>query len=137
MEAEIALHEGDVPVGAIIVMDGRIIAKGHNTREKDLDISGHAEINAIKEAARKLGHNDLSGCAIYVTLEPCLMCGAALQAARISSIVYGAEDPTEGAISRFHIYDDNTKAHHPLVRGGILSDKCSSLLKGFFQERRK
>lgn len=132
-EAKIALSEGEVPVGAVIVKDGKIIAKAHNTRETDLDISGHAEINAMRLAAKTLGKWTLDGCAIYVTLEPCVMCAGALLQSRISTIVYGADDPQFGGVSQNGNLFDQSKA---LVYRGVMKEECAELLNRFFRDKR-
>ena len=132
-EAKIALSEGEVPVGAVIVKDGKIIAQAHNTRETDLDISGHAEINAMRLAAKALGKWTLDGCAIYVTLEPCVMCGGALLQSRISTIVYGADDPQFGGVSQNGNLFDQSKA---LVYRGVMKEECTELLNRFFRDKR-
>ena len=132
-EAKIALSEGEVPVGAVIVKDGKIIARAHNTRETDLDISGHAEINAMRLAAKALGKWTLDGCAIYVTLEPCVMCAGALLQSRISTIVYGADDPQFGGVSQNGNLFDQSKA---LVYRGVMKEECAELLNRFFRSKR-
>ena len=134
-EAKAALSQGEVPVGAIIVKDGTIIAKGCNTREQDNDISGHAEIVALKKAAKALGHWNLEGCQMYVTLEPCLMCAGAILQSRLSYLCFAAKDEKEGAIvSRYHVYDG--VKHAPLIAFGCEEEAASELLKSFFASRR-
>lgn len=133
-EARLALEEGEVPVGAVIVKEGKVIARAHNRRENDLDIAGHAEILAMREAGKKLGTWILEGCTIYVTLEPCLMCGAALLQSRISSIVYGADDPQHGAIStKEHLFD----GAKTLVYRGVEKEECARMLNAFFASKRQ
>jgi tRNA(adenine34) deaminase len=128
---------GEVPVGAIVVKDGLVIAKGHNERETKLDISSHAEIEAIKEAEQKLGRWTLEGCTLYVTLEPCLMCAGAIAQARINRLVYGASDKKEGAIeSHFYVYADPALHYRPIIKGGVLASECETLLKDFFAVKR-
>ena len=128
---------GEVPVGAIVVKDGIVISKGHNERETKLDISGHAEIEALKEAEQKLGRWTLEGCTLYVTLEPCLMCAGAIAQARIKRLVYGASDKKEGAIeSHFYVYADPSLPHRPIIKGGVLASECETLLKDFFAVKR-
>ena len=128
---------GEVPVGAIVVKDGIVIGKGHNERETKLDISSHAEIEALKEAEQKLGRWTLEGCTLYVTLEPCLMCAGAIAQARIKRLVYGASDKKEGAIeSHFYVYADPALPHRPLVKGGVLATESETLLSGFFAVKR-
>ncbi len=137
-EANIAFSSGEVPVGAIIIKDGKIIGRGHNKRENKNDISSHAEIEAIKEAEKTIGKWSLEGCSIYVTVEPCLMCSGAIKQARIGSLFYGANDKTMGAIkSHYHVYDDPNIEHNPLVYSGIKEEECASLMRRFFAEKRK
>lgn len=134
-EAKKAKEEGEVPVGAVVVFEGRVIARAHNRRENDLDISGHAEILALKEAARVLKRWTLEGCRLVVTLEPCPMCAGAILQSRISSLCFGAKDAKEGAIvSSYYLFDKKKGA--PLVSFGTLEEQCSSLLKDFFRARR-
>lgn len=136
-EARIALEEGEVPVGAVLVKDGRIIARGRNHREQRLDISSHAEIEALKAGAQALGTWDLSSCTLVVTLEPCLMCAGAIEQARISTLIYGADDPQEGAVtSKRAIFDDAEHGKRILIYRGIKKADCEALLRGFFYTRR-
>ena len=133
-EARLALEEGEVPVGAVVVKDGKIIARAHNRRENDLDIAGHAEILAMRTASKQLGTWTLEGCTLYVTLEPCLMCGAALLQSRISSIVYGADDPQYGAISsKEHLFDEAKT----LVYRGVEKEECARIINAFFASKRQ
>ena len=135
LEACKALEEGEVPVGAVLVKDGEIIAQGHNRREAQHDISSHAEIEVLKEAGQKLGTWSLEGCSLYVTLEPCLMCAGAIEQARISTLVYGADDKAEGAVtSKRAIFDSN--AGPILIYRGVLKEECAGLLKSFFLAKR-
>ena len=135
-EAGVALSLGEVPVGAVIVKDGTIVGRGHNTRETETDISGHAEINAIKDAEAKLGRWSLEGCALYVTLEPCLMCSGAIKQSRISSVVIGAPDEEEGAVvSRYHVFDEDNGKQNIVL--GVLGEECAKALKSFFEGIRK
>ncbi len=136
-EAELAKEEGEVPVGACVIKDGVLLSSAHNTREKDQAISGHAEINALKMAAKKLGTWDLSGCSLYVTLEPCLMCAGAILQSRVSSLYYGADDPSMGAIvGHYHVFDEpSTKG--PLVYRHVKEEACAKILKDFFALQRK
>lgn len=135
-EARAAELAGDVPVGAVIVCEGRVIATGRNTREAETDPLGHAEMNAIREAARKLGRWRLTGCTLYVTLEPCPMCAAALVAARISLLVYGASDPKIGAAgSRFNWVADARFNHQVEVIAGVCEVSCEAQLRRFFREK--
>ena len=130
-EAEIAFEKGEIPVGAIIVIDNRIIARAHNLTEVLNDVTAHAEMQAITAAANFLGGKHLHNCTLYVTLEPCQMCGGALYWSQISNIVYGARDKERGYI---HL---NTKLHPKTkVKGGVLEEEASTLLKRFFIEKR-
>jgi tRNA(adenine34) deaminase len=136
--AQKAIGIGEVPVGAVVVLDGKIIGRGYNQRETKNDVSSHAEIEALKEAGAALGSWKLSDATLYVTLEPCLMCAAAIVQARVHRVVYGADDPQEGAITAHHfIYDDPSIKERPLVSRGVLQDECSILLQSFFFNRRK
>lgn len=129
------LSEEDVPVGAVIVKDGQIIATGVNERERNLDPTGHAEIVAMRKAAQHLGSWRLTDCEIYVTLEPCPMCAEALIQARIAKIVFGAYDPRSGACgSAFNLFIAGRPYPIPEIVGGIMEDQCKQLLKDFFRE---
>ena len=135
-EARLAMEAGEVPVGAVIVKDGIVISAAHNSREADLDISGHAEINAIRKAEEKLGRWTLEGCSLYVTLEPCPMCAGAIKQSRLSTLVFGAKDEEEGAVvSKYHIFDADNGSQN--VSFGVLGQECANLLKDFFAVRRK
>lgn len=130
-EAEIAFEKGEVPVGAVIVIDNRVIARGHNLTEMLTDVTAHAEMQAITAASNFLGGKYLKDCTLYVTLEPCQMCAGALYWSQISKIVYGARDLERGCI---HL---NTKLHpKTIMLGGVLEDETSELLKRFFIQRR-
>lgn len=134
-EAQVALSYGEVPVGAVVVRAGEIIALGHNQRETDLDIAGHAEIVAMRRAAKILGKWDLSDCSLYVTLEPCLMCAGAIKQARIRSITFGASDPQYGGlVSNYHLFDE---PNSPLVYPGVRAEEAKAILAKFFAEKRK
>ena len=133
--ARLAESEGEVPVGAVVVFQDRIIGRGRNSREQGADISGHAEINAIKDAERHLGKWTLEGCAIYVTLEPCLMCAGAIKQSRLKTIVFGAKDEAEGAVvSRYHVFDEDNANQTICI--GVCGEEASTLLKDFFAKRR-
>jgi tRNA(adenine34) deaminase len=138
IEAEAAYQENEVPVGAILVMNNEVVGRGHNHRESKNEIHSHAEIEAIEDAAKKLGRWNLEGATLYVTLEPCLMCAGAIIQSKISRLVYGAEDPDRGAIvhtvQSFELYK---KDNDPLVSRGILQQECETLLKEFFALQRK
>jgi tRNA(adenine34) deaminase len=130
-EAEVAFDKGEVPVGAVIVIDNRIIARAHNLTELLTDVTAHAEMQAITAAANFLGGKYLHKCSLYVTLEPCQMCAGALFWSQISTIIYGAKDEQRG----FGVM--GTKLHpKTFVRGGVLADEASQLLKRFFSEKR-
>lgn len=135
--AQRAGDEGEVPIGAVIVKDGEIVGRGWN-RNIDLnDPSAHAEIMAMREAGAALANHRLTGCSLYVTLEPCLMCAGAMIHARLERIVYGASDPKTGAAGgKFDLLCDPAHNHAPAVAGGCLADECSARLKAFFRDRR-
>ena len=136
--AQKALAAGEVPVGAVVVKDGVVIGWGYNQREQKKDISSHAEIEAIKAAEQSLSSWRLSGCTLYVSLEPCLMCASAIAQAGISRLVYGIDDPQAGAITSHHlIYDDPSVASRPLVSRGVLAKECQEILFTFFKGKRK
>ena len=132
-EARLALAEGETPVGCVIVRDGRIIARGHNRRHNDHDPTAHAEILAIRRAASVLGDWRLSGCTLYVTLEPCPMCAGAILMARLSRLVFGASDPAQGcAGSVYRIPEDPAFSHFCPIDGGVLQEECAALISDFF-----
>jgi tRNA(adenine34) deaminase len=142
MQAALALAEeaaahGEVPVGAVVVKDGAIIGRGYNRPITASDPTAHAEIVALREAAAALGNYRLTGCELYVTLEPCAMCVGAMVHARLARIVYGASDPKTGACgSIVDLPGLATFNHHGRFEGGMLADECSAVLKRFFAERR-
>lgn len=130
-EAEAAFEKGEIPVGAVIVVDNRIIARAHNLTELLNDVTAHAEMQAITAAANFLGGKYLTNCTLYVTLEPCQMCAGALYWSQISNIVYGAKDEKRGCGVM------GTKLHpRTILRGGVLANEASELMKRFFIERR-
>ncbi|HZK29346.1 MAG TPA: tRNA adenosine(34) deaminase TadA [Clostridia bacterium] len=134
--AQKAASYGEVPIGAVIVRDGQIIAKGRNTRENRQDATGHAEIAAIRQACRALGSWRLCDCDLYVTLEPCLMCAGAIVQARIRHLYFGAYDPKSGmAGSVFNAFALPSN-HRVEITGGVLEEPCGNLLRCFFTERR-
>ena len=138
VEAKIALKKNEVPVGSVIVWKDKIIGRGHNLRESSGDPTAHAEMIAIEEAAKFLGGWRLSGAALYVTLEPCIMCMGAIVQARISQLVFGPFDEKGGACgSLYDIANDKRLNHIVKVVSGVKSEEASSLLKTFFKERRK
>jgi tRNA(adenine34) deaminase len=137
-EAEAALAENEVPVGAIIVSDQRIVAAAHNQREQLRDPTAHAEMIAITQAADALGSWRLEGCTLYVTLEPCPMCAGAILQARIPSVVYGAADPKAGAVRTLYgLLDDSRLNHQCLIVPGVLAEACGEILSRFFQAQRR
>jgi tRNA(adenine34) deaminase len=137
-EARKAREKDEPPVGAVIVKDGEIIARGHNLREKLQDPTAHAEMLAVREAAARLGRWRLSDCEMYVTLEPCAMCAGAVVLARLGRLVYGACDPKAGAVvSLMNLVSDERLNHQVEVKGGILAEECGALLRDFFSSRRK
>lgn len=130
-QAEAAFEKGEIPVGAVIAIDNRIIARGHNLTETLTDVTAHAEMQAITAAANFLGGKYLQKCTLYVTLEPCQMCAGALYWSQISKIVYGARDMERGCINL------KTKLHpKTTISGGVLADEASALMKRFFVEKR-
>ena len=136
-QAEQAFEEEEVPVGAVIVHEGRIIGEGRNQREVLRDPTAHAEMLAITQAAETLKSWRLLDCTLYVTLEPCVMCAGALVNARIGRVVYGATDPKAGAVaSLYEVCADVRLNHRPPVEAGVLADECGQLLKTFFAARR-
>lgn len=133
-EAEKALATGDVPVGAVIVKDDKVIGRGHNEKERLQDPTAHAEMIAIRAAAEALGHWRLEGVTMYVTLEPCPMCASALVLARVARVVIGAPDPKMGACgSIFDIVRHPAVNHRLLVTHGVLEAECSEILRRFFE----
>ena len=136
-EARKAYLLGEVPVGAVIVYDNKIIARGHNTRELAQSVLGHAEINAIKKASKKIGSWRLEDCDMYVTLEPCSMCSGAIIQSRIKNLYFGAYDLKTGASgSVFNLFDYPFN-HKVNVYGGIMEEECSRIIKDFFKELRQ
>jgi tRNA(adenine34) deaminase len=136
-EARAAEAHDDVPVGAVVVRDGEVVATGHNRREADDDPTAHAEMIAIRAAAAALGSWRLDGCTLVVTLEPCTMCAGAIVLARVPRVVYGATDPKAGAAgSLWDVLDDPRLNHRCEVTTGVLADQCGELLRSFFRARR-
>ena len=136
-EAEKSANFDEVPVGAVIVKNGKIIARGHNLRERSNDPTAHAEIVAIRKACKKLKSWRLEDCTIYVTIEPCSMCAGTLLWSRIQRIVYGAKDPKGGAIvSSFSFFEVKNINHHPEITGGVLAERCANLMTSFFRSKR-
>ena len=136
-EAAKAYQLGEVPVGAVIVYNNKIIARGHNTRELSQSVLGHAEINAIKKASKKIGSWRLEDCDIYVTLEPCSMCSGAIIQSRIKNLYFGAYDLKTGACGSVLNLFDYPFNHKVNVYGGIMEEECSRIIKDFFKELRQ
>jgi tRNA(adenine34) deaminase len=132
LEAEKALAEDEIPIGAIIVSKNRIIGRGYNLTERFNDVTAHAEMQAFTSAAQTLGGKYLSDCTLYVTIEPCVMCAGASYWTQISRIVYGSREEKRGFLSK------NVNLLHPKTKltGGVLADECSAIMKGFFAKKR-
>jgi len=136
-EAEQALREDEVPIGAVIAYEERVIARAHNQREQLRDPTAHAEMIAITQAAAARGSWRLEGCTLYVTLEPCPMCAGAVVQARIPTVVYGARDPKAGAVETlYRLLDDPRLNHRCLVVASVLAEECGAILTRFFQQQR-
>lgn len=136
-QAKIAMKKDEVPVGAVIVHKGKVIASAGNARERKKDPLAHAEILAIKKASKKLGGWRLPHCSIYVTLEPCPMCAGAIINSRIDNVIFGAFDPKAGAFGSLYNMAEGKLNHTPSVTGGVLREECSSLLSGYFKKKRR
>ncbi|MFZ0468303.1 MAG: tRNA adenosine(34) deaminase TadA [Thiogranum sp.] len=129
--------EDEVPVGCVIVQDGRILGEGWNRPISSNDPTAHAEVVALRDAAQRLGNYRLTGATLYVTLEPCLMCAGAMIHARIGRLVFGAPDPRRGAVnSTTHAFETQGLNHRVDIRGGVLEDECAGRLRAFFRTRR-
>ncbi len=137
IRAKRAAEDGEVPVGAIIVKDGQVIATGRNRREKNHDATAHAEIEAIKYACEATGDWRLDGCELYVTLEPCPMCSGAIINSRIKTVIFGAYDTKCGALGSVANFANLPFNYTPEVYGGICEDECRKLLTDFFKDKRK
>lgn len=136
-EATRAQAAGEVPVGAVVVSEGKIVGRGHNRVIQDSDPTAHAEVVALREAATTLGNYRLSGCELFVTIEPCAMCAGAMVHARLKSLVYGTDDPKAGAVrSVLGVLNHPQLNHKVEVRSGVLQQRCAQLLKEFFKGRR-
>jgi tRNA(adenine34) deaminase len=136
-EAETALNKGEVPVGAILVLDNRVIAATHNTKESKTDPTAHAELLALREGALLLGDWRLTHAALYVTKEPCVMCAGAMVNARLGRLVFGCKDSKYGAVtSRFQITSDTILNHQVPSVSGVLENECSDILRTFFEKLR-
>jgi tRNA(adenine34) deaminase len=135
--AQRAQEAGEVPVGAVVVCEGRVIGRGWNRNLGDCDPTAHAEIVALREAAAAVGNHRLANCDLFATIEPCPMCAGALVHARIQRLVYGADDPKAGAVqSALQVLNHPQLNHRVEVRGGVLAGRCAELLQGFFKNRR-
>jgi tRNA(adenine34) deaminase len=136
-EARTAALHGDVPVGAVVIHEGNIIAQRHNERERTGDPTAHAEVLALRDASQKIGGWRLDECTLVVTLEPCVMCAGAAQSSRIGRLVYGAANFEAGATaSLYNVMSDPRLGHNPPVEHGLLAEESAALLKEFFQQRR-
>lgn len=136
-EALQAGGRGEVPVGALVVRDGEVVGRGFNQPIGSHDPTAHAEVMALRDAARRLGNYRLPGCELYVTLEPCAMCSGAIMHARIARVVFGARDPKTGvAGSVLDLFAEARLNHHATIEGGLLADECGSMLSRFFAARR-
>lgn len=136
-EAHRALRMGEVPVGAAVVCHGEVIALAHNERETTGDPTAHAEVLAIRRAAKKLGRRRLSDCTLYVTLEPCPMCAGAIVMAELGAVYYGAADAAAGCAGSVYAIAEDPAFGRPIAcMGGLLEDECRAVLDGFFEERR-
>jgi len=137
-EAVAAEAHGDVPIGAVVVRDGVVIARRHNERELTGDPTAHAEVLALRDAAAVVGHWRLLDCTLYVTLEPCVMCAGALVNSRIGRVVYGATDPKAGAVaSLYQVCGDERLNHRPPLTAGVRAEESGALLRTFFAARRR
>lgn len=136
-EAQKAYDLLEVPIGAVVVKDGKVIGRGYNLKETHKDPTLHAEIVAIRDACKFLGGWRLTGCDIYVTIEPCMMCCGAIYQSRLSNLIYGSKDPKAGCVDSINslLYDENLN-HKVLVHSGILEDDCSKIMKDFFRSLR-
>ena len=136
-EAKKAASIDEVPVGCVIVKDGKIISRAHNLREKNQDPTSHAEVLAIRKASKKLHSWRLDGLEIYVTIEPCSMCAGTILQARLKRVIYGSKDPKGGALeSSLRLFDAKNINHHPEIVGGVLKDECSFLMSNYFKGKR-
>ena len=136
--AQRALEAGEVPVGAVVVCDGRIVGRGWNRNISDSDPTAHAEIVALREAGATIGNHRLADCDLFATIEPCPMCTGALVHARIKRLVYGADDPKAGAVDSIMKVLNHSQLNHKVeVRNGVLAGRCAELLQTFFKSRRQ
>jgi tRNA(adenine34) deaminase len=136
-EARAAAESGEVPVGAVVVHEGRVVARAHNRTIADCDPTCHAEMAALREAARAIGNYRLNGATLYVTVEPCAMCAGALIQARVARLVYGCEEPKGGAVkSSLGVLENPTANHRVEVVAGVMAEECAGALREFFEARR-
>ena len=136
-EALQASQEGEVPVGAVLVSAGEVIAKNHNRSLSQHDPTAHAEILVLREGAARFGNYRLNGCELFVTIEPCPMCAGAIVHSRIARLIFGARDPKGGAVkSLYHVLNDPRLNHHVQVTEGIQAERCQEIVQSFFQRRR-
>ncbi len=137
LQARVAYKKGEVPVGAVVVKDGEIISRGYNLRESTNDPTAHAELLAMKKASKKLNSWRLSGCTLYVTLEPCPMCTGLIINSRIDKVVFGAYDQKAGCCTTlYHLATDERFNHRASVLGGVMEEECAKILSDFFKEKR-
>jgi tRNA(adenine34) deaminase len=136
-EAQLAADEGEVPIGAVVVCEGEVVARAHNRRETDHDPSAHAEFAAMVAASQALERWRLTGCTVYVTLEPCLMCAGAIINARVPELIIGARDPKAGAFGSLCDLNALPVNHHPEITFGVMEEECADLLRKFFREKRE
>ena len=135
--AQRALAEGEVPVGAVVISQGRVVGRGWNRNIADFDPTAHAEIVALREAGATIGNHRLADCDLFVTIEPCAMCAGAMVHARIKRLIYGADDPKAGAVqSVMQVLNHPQLNHRVEVRGGVLAGRCAEVLQEFFRSRR-
>ncbi len=136
-QASAAAGAGEVPVGAVVVVDGRIVGRGFNRPISSVDPTAHAEVVAVREAAREVGNYRLTGATVYVTVEPCLMCAGALVHARVGALVFGAREPKAGAVvSTMRVLEGEALNHRVQVVEGVLEEECRAVMQAFFKERR-
>ncbi len=137
-QAELAWNAGEVPVGAVIVLNGEIIGRGYNQPITLNDPTAHAEVMALRDAGRRMGNYRIPGGTLYVTIEPCVMCAGAILHARMAKVVYGAMDSKTGAAgSVVNLFQESRLNHHTLLSGGVMAETCGGLISAFFQDRRK
>jgi len=137
LAAQRALESGEVPVGAVVVCDGKVVGRGWNRNLTDCDPTAHAEIVALREAGRNVGNHRLGDCELFATIEPCTMCAGALVHARLKRLIYGADDPKAGAVnSVLQVLNHPRLNHHMEVRAGVLAGRCAELMQEFFRNRR-